>query len=257
MDVVLSALEPLLPPEMSASVALGLVGLSFLTATFTAAVGLGGGIVMIAVLASILPPAVAIPVHGAVQLGANCGRVAIMRRNVDWGLVGLFTAGGLVGVTIAASLFVALSRSTLQAVLGVFVLYSVWSPRLRPANVPRWSYPLVGAAASFVTMFVGGTGPFVAAFLSPERLGRHGLVATQAACTALQHGLKVVAFGAIGFLYLPWFPLLAVMIAVGLVGTFVGRNLLNRLSDRVFLHVFRAVLTVLGLRLLWAAFLDG
>ena len=48
-------------------------------------------------------------------------------------------------------------------------------------------------------MFVGATGLLVAAFISPEKLGRMATVSTQATCTMVQHGLKVIVFGALGF----------------------------------------------------------
>jgi uncharacterized membrane protein YfcA len=102
-------------------------------------------------------------------------------------------------------------------------------------------------------MFVGATGPFVASFITPERLERHAVVATHAACMTLQHSLKVIAFGFLGFAFLPWVPLLAAMIAAGFIGTMLGRRLLDRLPHATFKRIFKGVLTVLALRLLYAA----
>ena len=102
-------------------------------------------------------------------------------------------------------------------------------------------------------MFVGATGPFVASFITPERLERHGVVATHAACMTVQHSLKVAAFGFLGFAFLPWIPVLVAMIAAGFVGTLLGKRLLDRLPHRAFKRVFKAILTILALRLLYAA----
>ena len=63
-----------LPAEIGPWLASLLMGISFLTSLITAAFGIGGGVVMIAVLASILPPAALIPVHAVVQVGSNAGR---------------------------------------------------------------------------------------------------------------------------------------------------------------------------------------
>ena len=65
--------------------------------------------------------------------------------------------------------------------------------------------------------------------------------------------LKVVAFGFFGFAFLPWAPLLLAMIGAGFLGTMLGRRLLDRLPHHVFAVVFKIVLTVLALRLLYAA----
>lgn len=100
-------------------------------------------------------------------------------------------------------------------------------------------------------MFVGASGAFVAAFLDPDRLGRHGVVATHAACMTVQHGLKVGAFAALGFPFLPWLPFLFAMIGVGFLGTLVGRRILDLVPDSRFALAFRILLTLLALRLLW------
>ena len=70
----------------------------------------------------------------------------------------------------------------------------------------------------------------------------------------VQHGLKGVIFGFLGFQFLPWLPALAAMILSGFLGTLTGRHILNRLPEKLFRQLFRAVLTVLGVRLLFLAF---
>ena len=102
-------------------------------------------------------------------------------------------------------------------------------------------------------MFVGATGPFVASFITPERLERHAVVATHATCMSLQHTLKVIAVGFLGFAFLPWAPLLAAMIAAGFLGTMLGKRLLDRLPHHIFARAFKIILTVLALRLVYAA----
>ena len=248
-------LYALIPSDLTIVSAGGLVALSFFTSALTAAVGIGGGVVLLAVMASFLPPLVVLPVHGIVQLGSNGGRAVVMRPHIDWQITGYFVLGSLVGVMLAAKVFVVLPVEVLRALLGLFVLYAVWAPKLRPSSIPLAGFVPVGALTSFATMFVGGTGPLVSAFLSPERLGREKLVATHATCMTTQHGLKGLAFGFLGFQFLPWLPVMAAMIASGFVGTLAGRRILQRLPERLFTRLFRAVLTVLGLRLLLLGFI--
>ena len=138
-------------------------------------------------------------------------------------------------------------------ILGLFVLASVWLPKLKTSDIPIRGFTVVGLVGSFCTMFVGATGPFVASFITPDRLPRHAVVATHAACMTLQHTLKVVAFGFLGFAFLPWAPLLAAMIGAGFLGTMLGRRLLDRLPHRIFATAFKVILTVLALRLLYSA----
>ncbi len=61
----------LLPPDLGAPALALLLGVSFAGGVISAAAGIGGGLLMLAVLASVVPPAAVIPIHGVVQIGAN------------------------------------------------------------------------------------------------------------------------------------------------------------------------------------------
>lgn len=237
------------PPDISFGAAAALISLSFVTSALTGAFGLGGGVLMLAAMTQLLPPAVLLPVHGVVQVGSNSGRGIIMRRDIARPLVLPFLLGSLVGVTAGAQIVGMLPRSVLLMVLGAFILWSVWTPKLRPARLPAPWFGLVGAVSSFCTMFVGATGPLVAAFLVPDPLTRHQVVATHAAFMTLQHALKVGAFTALGFGFLPWLPMLALMIGLGFLGTMLGRRLLDRVPEKRFATGFKLMLTALALKI--------
>lgn len=242
--------EILLPAEVSIGGAATLIALSFVTSAMSGALGLGGGVLMLAVMTQILPPAVLLPVHGMVQVGSNLGRAVLMRRDVARALVLPFLLGSIVGVTIGAQIVGYVSRPVMLVILGCFILWSVWSPKLRPARLPpRW-FTAVGAVSSFCTMFVGSTGPLIAAFLVPDPLTRYQIVATQGALMTLQHGLKVTAFTALGFALIDWVPMLALMIGLGFLGTMLGRRLLDRTKEGRFALVFKLVLTAFAVKIL-------
>ncbi|MFT5445464.1 MAG: putative membrane protein YfcA [Gammaproteobacteria bacterium] len=243
----------LLPAEISVWVAGGLVLLSFFTTFFAAVAGLGGGLIMIAVLASVLPAAAVIPVHGIIQVGANGGRTFVFRSFVNWPVVAWFSSGAVLGAWLGGSLLVALPTGILQLVIGLFVLFSVWGPKFNAQRIANPAFLPVGIGVTFLTMFVGATAPFVAAFISPDRFGREPTVATHAACMTVQHSCKVFVFGLLGFSYAPWLVLLSAMIVIGLLGSMVGRSVLMKLSQKTFKLIFNTVLTVVALRLLWSA----
>ena len=248
------------PPELAPSGAIFLVATSFVTSALTGAIGLGGGLFMLAVLATMLPPPVVIPVHGVVQIGSNLGRAVLMRGHIARDLLAPFALGTVIGIPLGAMVVTELPIDLLRLLLALFVLWAVWAPKLKPTKLGLpWFVP-VGAVTSFVTMFLGATGPFVAVFVNPERLGRHRTVATHAACMTVQHTFKVAAFTAIGFAFLPWLPLLALMIAMGFLGTIFGRRFLDRLPEATFAAIFKWVLTALALKLAYDAlvgFVEG
>lgn len=239
----------LLPGDLSPWSALLLLALSAVTSFISAALGLGGGMVLLAVLATILPAPSLIPVHGVVQIGSNITRAAIMARHIYLPILLPMTIGGLLGAVIGGFIVVQLPDWMLYLLVGLFVLWS--SANKDTINLGQGAIFLGGIISGFLTMFIGGTGPFVAAVIKPLNLERMAHVSTQAACMLFQHGLKIAVFGYLGFNYLPYLPLVIGMIIFGIFGTLLGRQVLYAMGDKRFRIALKILLILLGLRLLW------
>lgn len=246
LDVALA----LLSPDLSLAASALLVAASFFTAALTAGLGIGGGVALLAVMAYVMPVAALIPVHGVVQMGSNVGRLVVQRRRTDRPSILLFTLGALGGAALGGRFVVALPEAWLGLLLGAFVLVMTWARVPELAAASRWSFIGGGFVGSFLTMFFGATGPFVAAVFGAAFPDRRVLSATHAAAMTVQHGLKVVVFGLLGFAFRPYLPLLAAMIGVGFLGTLAGTALLHRMPERAFRIGFKAVLTLLALDLM-------
>ncbi|HEV7257512.1 MAG TPA: sulfite exporter TauE/SafE family protein [Bosea sp. (in: a-proteobacteria)] len=243
-------LDTLLPAGVAPTIAVLLIAFSFLTSAFTAAFGIGGGMAMLGALAGTVPPSVIIAVHGLVQLGSNIGRTFVQRAHAIWPLVARFTAGSVVGVLIGAFLVVELPERVLLGLLGAFILAMTWLPKPRIPGLASSGLVIGGGLSTIITMFVGATGPFVQALLLPLKLEKRQLIATHAACTTIQHLLKVIAFGALGFAFADWLPLIVAMIISGFAGTMLGTKLLEKLPERWFQVAIKAILTIVGIDLL-------
>jgi len=81
-----------------------ILGLSFIGSFITAAFGIGGGIITLAGIASLLPASAIIPVHGAVQVGSNAGRAVLMFRHITTTALLPFAIGALIGAAIGGAL---------------------------------------------------------------------------------------------------------------------------------------------------------
>ncbi|MDH3241079.1 MAG: sulfite exporter TauE/SafE family protein [Alphaproteobacteria bacterium] len=239
---------------LSAWAFIGLCAISFVGSFIAAALGLGGGMLVLAVMALVLPPTVLIPVHGVVQFGSNLGRAVLMARSVLYAVVPAFVIGSVIGAAIGARLVIALPLWLLLAVLGLFVLYGTWSPGFRSSRPGPMKFLAVGGVSSFVTMFVGATGPLIAPFVAAACGDRRQVVSTHAMLMSVQHGIKVLAFGILGFAFGPYVPLLAGLLAFGFLGTYVGGRVLLRLPERIFRLGLRLILTLLALRLFYDSF---
>src|SRR5690606_11755200 len=104
----------LLPAGLELPLALALLGLSFLTSLITATLSLGGGTLMLAVLALVFPPAIVVPLHGVIQLGSNAGRAAVQRAHVQWRFVLWITLGAVPGTLLGGRLATVLPETLFQ-----------------------------------------------------------------------------------------------------------------------------------------------
>lgn len=248
---MLSAFAAVLPEAIDPFHALLLIGASFLTSFLTASVGIGGGTVMIALMSYWVPTAALIPVHGAVQLGSNSGRVVVLRRHVDWTRLAAFCAGAVLGAGAGALIAVRLSNATILTGLGLFLIASTWITLPRLAAIGKAGMAVIGAFTTFLGMFFGATAPVNAALLSNSFKERQVLVGSLAMITAVQHGLKVCGFALAGFVFAPWLPLILMMIVSGFAGTLAGTRILDRLPERGFRLGFKIALTALALDMLY------
>ena len=112
----------LLPEGLSEGVLLALVVGSFVSSLITAAFGIGGGALLLAIMAALVPTSALIPVHGVVQLGSNAGRVLLFLRHVLWTAIPAFALGSLIGAVAGGLVVVELPGSVIQIGIGCFVI---------------------------------------------------------------------------------------------------------------------------------------
>ncbi|WP_111493214.1 MULTISPECIES: sulfite exporter TauE/SafE family protein [Marinobacter] len=242
-----------LPDALSLPLALALFATSAVTSMITASLGAGGGAMLLALMALWLPPAAIIPVHGLIQLGSNAGRASLTWRHIDWKLILAFLPGVLLGAGLGALVLVHLPPAIWELTIALFILYLCWGPALPRAILGPAGTFAAAVATTFLTLFVGATGPLVGAFVKQVHGDRFRTVSTFASAMTLQHTAKAVVFGLAGFALGEWLPFILGMILCGFVGTWLGLHVLQRLSNRRFQFFFNLLLTALALRLLWQA----
>ena len=77
--------------------------------------------------------------------------------------------------------------------------------------------------------------------------------ATHSALMTIQHLIKVIIFGFVGFVYAEYFLLIIAMIVSGFVGTVIGKNILVNFGKKYFKIVLNLILTLISLNLIWNA----
>jgi uncharacterized membrane protein YfcA len=240
-------------PGIDALIFVALMAGGFLGTFIGIVTGTAGGLLVLAFLALVFPPAVLVPVHTFVQLGASSSIALMMRRYVMRATVLPFLVGAAVGAVLGAQIFVSLPEPALQGIIGGFILLLAWIPKLATVGKQKNRFAALGFLATFVGMFVSATGTLIAPFVANASPDRRNHAATMGALMCLSHIAKIVAFGALGVGVGVYAPLIVAMIAACAFGSWVGGRALNRIPEKLFRVVFQILLTVLALRLLWVA----
>jgi uncharacterized membrane protein YfcA len=194
-----------------------------------------------------------------IQLVSNASRAVVQREHARfdwlvWYALPLIPAG-LLGLALAR----ALPEQLIGGAIGAVVLVATWLPRRRLAPAPgavqrpRARFLALGSVTGFLNMVIGAVGPLIDPFFLGLGLSRQALVGTKAGCQMVGHGVKVVLFGVTGFAFAEHAPLLALGSLCAIAGTWLGSRLLDQLSERSFLWLYRGVLSGLALRLVWKA----
>jgi len=117
--------------------------------------------------------------------------------------------------------------------------------------MPRTFGPAQVAATGFVSMMLmlttGVTGPLLDTMFLRSTLERRQIIATKAACQLFSHGFKLVYFGVLidqAGTVEPWF--LAIAVASSMIGTSLGKLLLERLSEAQFRAWSNRLITALA-----------
>ena len=104
-----------------------------------------------------------------------------------------------------------------------------------------------GVVSMMLMLVTGVTGPLLDTMFLRSSLERKQIIATKACCQLFSHGFKLLYFGALieqaGQVEL-WF--LAVAVASSMIGTSLGKLLLERLSDKQFRVWSNRLITVLA-----------
>ncbi|MQF82557.1 sulfite exporter TauE/SafE family protein [SAR202 cluster bacterium AD-802-E10_MRT_200m] len=131
-------------PEVSAGAFVALCLVSFSTSVISAAFGLGGGVTLLTIIAFLLPPLAIIPIHGVIQMSSDLSRTLLMRRNIKFTWIIPFLMGSMVGAPVGGHLVFAIPKHLLQGIIGLFVLYSVWSPAMKAFHASWLSFASLG-----------------------------------------------------------------------------------------------------------------
>ena len=221
--------------------------------TLAAVAGFGGAAVLLPVLVAAFGVRDAIPILTVAQLIGNGSRVWFNRREVNWQVVGWFALGGVPMALLGGYLFAQAPLSALTRLLGAFLLFVVVWRHIRPKRPKPFSvvaFAGIGAGASFLSALLGSVGPVMAPFFLAYGLLKGAYIGTEALSTVVMHIAKLVAYRQTAVLTRSGvFAGLAVG-PIMVLGSFLGKQIVDRLPEKVFVAIIEAVLIVAGVTFL-------
>ena len=237
----------LLPDALSLAV---LALAAFVSAVVGSVAGSGGTAILMPAAVLVLGVHAGIPAITIANFSANASRAVLNRSQIDRRVVGWFLLGALPLVVASTWLFTRTSPEILVRALGLFMLAVVAWRRLAP-RPPRVGdarvFAPLGAGFGLLYGFVDGLGPLMAPFFLGYGLYRGAYIGTDALATMTIQGTKLGVFGAGELLAGTVLASGLLMVPFMVLGTWVGKRLLDRVSDRLFAGVVEATLLVSGI----------
>lgn len=212
--------------------------------------GFGGAAVLLPALVAVFGLREAIPILTVAQLIGNGSRVWFNRSELDWRVVGWFALGGVPMALIGGALFAKAPLVPLTRGLGALLLVIVIWRHVRPRTSGRFpiqAFTGVGAGASLLSALLGSVGPIMAPFFLAYGLVKSAYIGTEALSTVVMHATKLVAYRQAAVLTRFGSIVGLALGPIMIFGSLVGKQIVDRLPERVFVLIIEAVLIVAGL----------
>jgi uncharacterized protein len=224
--------------------------LTFFTSIVAAVVGIGGGMMLIAILPSFLPTNALIPVHGLTQVSSNLSRAYFGRKDIEYSVVPKFLLGSFLGIAFFAGILSLISLEYVPLFIGIYILLSLWSEKFNEKIKKYENYYIAGFFQTGLSMVVGATGPLTMTLLLKDFKDKDIVVSTGALLMSITHFLKVLVFIYFGFLFFDYIFIIISMILGAVLGSYVGTKARNLIDGKKFTIILKVLLTVLAINLI-------
>ena len=227
-----------------------LAGGAFVASTLAAVAGFGGAAVLLPILVLVFGVRDAIPILTVAQLIGNLSRVGFNRQELDLPVVGWFALGGVPAALVGGFLFASAPLSFLTRLLGIFLITVVvyrHASKGTTLRLPLRAFAMLGAVFSFLSALLGSVGPIMIPFFLAYGLVKGALIGTEALATVVMHVTKLAAYRSTAILTTTSIMVGLALGSIMILGSFVGKKILDRLPERLFVLLIEATLLIAGL----------
>jgi uncharacterized membrane protein YfcA len=246
----------LLAGNLTLGLALAAMAVCFFAGVLGGLSGYGAGLLITLFIAPIIGPKALIPVISVLMLINNGSRVWFYRQAMDLPTVLKISAVAIPMAWLGAQLYVKLESQIIQTVLGGVLILSVpfrrWVDHVKIKPGPVGVYG-IGAAFGFLSSIIVGAGMLIVPMLMGIGFAGPALLATDAAIAVSVNLFKVIVFGALDALTVPYFVLGLVLGLCTVPGTACAAWIVRRTSLRLHTMLIEALILVGGVLMLMGA----
>ncbi len=228
--------------------------ITFVISTLTLLTGFGVGTVLTPTFTFFYDAKTAVFLVSIVHLANNLLKLGLFRQHIDKRILIKFGGISLLGAAAGSLLQDALTGEYVRYALAVFLILAggaEFIPNASRIRIPR-AFDFVGGFFSgFLGGLIGNQGAIRSAYLLNYELSKEAFIATATAIAIVIDltRIPVYLYSQVHQLEAAAFPLLA-LIVVAFVGTFIGRELLTKISLERFRKTVSGCVVMLGAALL-------
>ena len=227
---------------------------AFFASALSAIAGFGGALILIPMVSFFIDFKLAVGVLTFYFLANKIFQIYFYRRSIDWKTAGWVWLGAVPAVIVGALFLVSLPTELLKRLLGILILFYILNAVYKLINdfkPGKVSTPVIGAIYGFFSGVVGVGDPIKAALLLQLGLVKERFVATMAIIAILLNLIKAIVYSSFALVSADDVQLIIFLIIVSLLGTYLGKQFLNRLKPEVFKKIVLGLLLVVGLQLIF------
>ena len=224
---------------------------SFATAFLSSIFGMLGGLILMGILVSLIQVGPAMILHGLIQMTSNGYRAWLNQKDINWKIIGTLFLGNV--IAMATLFFIAFVPDRITVLLALGILpYIAWAmPNNLAFDVTKTPIGiLAGMVVVGTNLLAGVGGPLLDVFFQRVEMTRHQVVATKAVAQFLGHVSKVIFFGGLAVTSSaenwPVFWLLITAMIVSVIGTTLGKKILDRINDKTFFSWTQRIMLTAG-----------
>jgi hypothetical protein len=215
--------------------------------------GFGTSTIMVPALMTLFPVPETLLFVGIMHWFGNIWKMLLFRRGIRWRLILTFGIPGTITSFLGASIALSLPQGILLRVIGVLLVLYALLVYLKPyRHLPETTATAVGGGAfyGFLAGATGMGGEIRSAVLTSFNLHKACYISTAGAVATTVDSARLATYLSRGVVLGP--PLLSgiiILIVASLVGSYLGKRIVDKIPQERFRMVVATFILVAGVRL--------